>query len=97
MMATARQATARRDTMTTTMATGDDNDDDDDGDDNNDGNDDDDGDGDDDGDSVDDGDDDGGGRRRQRGRWQRHVAFLSGGYDKGVVVEGVARAAKKAG
>ena len=91
MMATARRAMARRDTMTTTMATGNDNDNDDDGDD------DDDGDGDDDGDSDDDGDDDGGGRRQQRGRWRRHAGFFSGGYDIGVVVEGVTRAAKKAG
>ena len=89
--ATGDGATARRDTMTTTMATGDDNDDDDNGDDN------DNGDGDDNGDSDDDGDDDGGRRRRQRGRWRWHAAFLLGGYDKGVVVEGVARAAKKAG
>ncbi len=59
--------------------------------------DDNDGDDEDDGDSDDNGDDDGGGRRRQRGRWRRHAAFLSGGYDKGVVVEGVTRAAKKAG
>jgi hypothetical protein len=64
-------------------ATGDDNDDDDDGD------------GDNDGDDNDDGDDDGGGRRRQRGDGTRRS--FQGGYDKGVFVEGVARAAKKAG
>jgi hypothetical protein len=82
---TTMMATAQRDTMMTTMATGDDNDDDDNGD------------GNDDGDSDDDGDDNGGGRRRQRGQWRRHAAFLLGGYDKGVIVEGVVRAAKKAG
>ena len=79
-------------------ATGDNNDDNNNGDDGDDGDGDDDGDGgDDDDDDDDDGNDDGGGRRRHRGRWQRHAAFVSGGYDKGVVVEGVARAAKKAG
>ena len=65
----------------------------------------DDGEGDDDGNNDDnddddddnDGDNDGGGRRQQRGRWQRHATFVFGGYDKGVIVEGVARAAKKVG
>jgi hypothetical protein len=75
---------------TTTMATGDNDDngddatgngttgydEDDDGNGNNDDKDDD-----------NDGDDDGGRQQRQRGQWQRHAAFLSRGYNKGVAVK----------